>query len=150
MKKKLLGIIAAATVAAFALSTDSQAFKLRGRPDSKDLPKKTSASFAVSGTFSGTLAGEMKLKDTSFRIAPNTVIYVVGKGPSDSGTYVSNRSVYVSGVKENGILVARMIIIRPMESYQANKLSKVSNREAMRIPSASNPNVGEIAPGGAR
>lgn len=148
MQRKLLGIVAATVVIAFALSTDTFAFRLGRKPDSEKVSKKDN-NFALSGTFSGTLAGEIKMGKTKVRVTPDTMIYAVGKGISSPDTYVSNRSVYVSGVRGNDGLVARMILIRPMESYHKTGM-RDGNKDAMRIPSANNPDVGELAADSAR
>jgi hypothetical protein len=69
------------------------------------------AGFAVSGTYTGALSGEVTIGGRKI-VIPNTVtVYRVGSGPVDAGTRVMGSTVWVSGNMMRGKPVATMIVV---------------------------------------
>ena len=144
MKRKLVGAFTAvfAALIAFSLVADTPAFseRLKVRKDRKPRPK--SNTFSISGTYTGTIGGKISIRGKNVWITKNTAVYVVGDG-LEKNPFVTNGSVYVSGVTKRGNLVAKMVVVRPAKSRSSIGLRPPA--DAMyRIPSKSNKNVGVL------
>ena len=91
----------------------------------------------AAGMFSGTLSGDIKIGSKKFQVTPNTMIYVLGEGPSeDYGMRLLRRPISVRGHLVDGVMVAEVIVVRP-------RTSPFSRHDSSRgIISGNNPNVG--------
>ena len=69
--------------------------------------------FGVSGQYSGTLAGEIRIDGISYRLSPDATIYEIGRGLVPQGTAVEYRYVYLSGLKVRGSMLVYGVILRP-------------------------------------
>ena len=74
---------------------------------------RTAQPFSVSGEFSGVLAGEILVGDTSYRLASDVQIYEIDTGPIPVGTAVEDRLVYLAGEVNGQSTTIHAVIVRP-------------------------------------
>jgi hypothetical protein len=73
--------------------------------------------FSVTAQYLGSLEGEIFVGGKRVYVPASTPVYVIGKGIQDGGYFANDQVVYVSGVREMGTAVAKMIVVRPGESH---------------------------------
>lgn len=105
----LLGIALTLPVTTLSASGASSPRKLR--PEVKALLQ--ARTFADAGEFSGELAGTITVNGTVYRLAPEVMIYEIGRGRMPSGTLVYRRMMALSGVTVGGSAIVHQIIVRP-------------------------------------
>lgn len=81
--------------------------------------------FSVTSQYLGSLEGEIFVGGKRVYIPSKTPVYVVGKGIQEGEYFANDQVVYVSGVRKNGVAVAKMIVVRPGESYSRGASSQV-------------------------
>ena len=121
------------------MAVDSGALGL-GKKDKPKPKTKHGNSFSTAGEFSGMIKGTMVIGGREFVVTEDTVVYVSGKGRSESDLFVSNASVYVGGVVKRGVARAAFVIVRPEKSsHSLERRSFKASRHWVRCPS--NPNI---------
>lgn len=95
-----LAVLAASSVAADRLKPRAEA-------------DRRAQAFAVSGEFSGALAGSISLNGERFQLAHDVRIYEIGRGVLPPGTTVYGRMLSLSGVYRESLGVIHQIIVRP-------------------------------------
>ena len=78
--------------------------------DSDLLPLST---FNTSGEFSGVLGGEILLNGVRYQLGSNVQIYELGVGLLPAGTEISDRWIFLSGVRTIGSDMIFSVIVRP-------------------------------------
>ena len=78
--------------------------------DSDLLPLST---FNTSGEFSGVLGGEILLNGVRYQLGSNVQIYELGVGLLPAGTEISDRWIFLSGVRTLGSNMIFSVIVRP-------------------------------------
>jgi hypothetical protein len=71
------------------------------------------AAFNTSGEFSGALGGEILLNGMRFQLDSNVQIYEIGVGLLPPGTELSDRWVFLSGLKTMGSDMIFSVIVLP-------------------------------------
>lgn len=141
MSKRTIFILASAVavLAVLFIAADSEAGLLDKLK--KDTKAKKTGQFSLTGKYTGTIAGEIKIKKDKVWITKNTAVYNADRGAARAGLVVTNRSVYISGKWKDGVRVASVVYVR-----SALDRAGRGDQEAKkyRIQSSSNPNVGEL------
>ena len=75
--------------------------------------------FNASGPFTGVLAGEIRVGETTYRVSPDVQVYEIGNGPIPAGAAVTDRLVYLSGVVRGNSQIVDVIIVRPADELLA-------------------------------
>jgi hypothetical protein len=137
-------IAIASMVAFFALAADISAESGRVKPMKRRSPRVQTKTFAVSGVYSGKLAGEMKIGGRKVRMTQKTSVWMVGEGQGKRGIVVSKRAVYAMGVIRNGVPMVEQILVSPA-TVSMTSMSSPSNRNGQGEPP-----VGELPDSGPR
>jgi hypothetical protein len=130
-------IAIASMVAFFALAADISAESGRVKPMKRRSPRVQTKTFAVSGVYSGKLAGEMKIGGRKVRMTQKTSVWMVGEGQG-------KRAVYAMGVIRNGVPMVEQILVSPA-TVSMTSMSSPSNRNGQGEPP-----VGELPDSGPR
>jgi hypothetical protein len=83
------------------------------KPNKMDSDLLPLAAFNTSGEFSGALGGEVLLNGMRYQLASNVQIYEIGVGLLPPGTEVSDRWVFLSGLKTMGSDMIFSVIVLP-------------------------------------
>jgi len=75
------------------------------------------AKFTVTTQYLGSLEGNIYIGGKRVYVPSTTSVYVVGKGIQEDGYFANDQVVYVTGVVERGVAIAKMIVVRPGESH---------------------------------
>ena len=75
------------------------------------------AKFSVTTEYLGSLEGNIYIGGKRVYVPSTTSVYVVGKGIQKDGYFANDQLVYVSGVLEHGVAIAKMIVVRPGGSH---------------------------------
>jgi hypothetical protein len=74
--------------------------------------------FSVTSQYLGSLEGDIYVGGKRVYVPSKTPVYVVGKGIQEDGYFANDQVVYVTGVHKHGMAVAKMIVVRPGETYR--------------------------------
>ena len=74
-----------------------------------------SASFSVSGRFSGTIGGDIILDGVVYRLTTGASIYELGRGMLPPGTFISDRVIFLSGARQSNGMAVSSVIVRPAD-----------------------------------
>ena len=80
------------------------------------MAQSSKGKFSVTAEYLGSLEGDIYVGGKRVYVPSKTPVYVVGKGIQDDGYFANDQVVYVTGVRKHGMLVAKMIVVRPDES----------------------------------
>ena len=142
--KYFLGFTIAASLA-LGMAGDSQASfwkKLRDRKNKK----QHVAAFSVSGTFTGSIDGRIRVGNQEVIVTDETSIYVSGEGKEEVELFVRGASLYIGGMEKNGERTATFVVVRQSQpSFSQRSRSATDARYS--VPSRSNPNVGQWVKG---
>jgi len=105
---------------------------------------KQTSSFFISGTFSGILEGFINVGGKDILITKNTSLHRIGKSLMKKGVHVRDVSLFVAGTVKNRIPTAAFIVVRSNNGFGEKELSMTSDEAKHRIPSKSDPSVGEL------
>ncbi len=106
---------------------------------------KRTGRFSISGSFSGRLDGFIKVGGQKILITEKTSIFQLGKGRLKRGTRIQKSSLFVAGATKKRIPTASFVIVRP-DDFGEYDLIDLRDGDRYRIPSDSDPRVGELAP----
>jgi hypothetical protein len=120
--------IIALVVALAAVAVSVTGAKEQNVPKSKGVSVKATP-FAVTGTFSGSLSGEIVVNGQSVFITDKTTFQKVGVGPIDAGRGVSNTAIFVGGVMKGKKAIATMIVIGEEEVSADFSQTTIPNSE---------------------
>ncbi len=146
MKNRTQYILASVLVGLFAvlLATESDASWNNQKSRRKSSSKKAGGSFCVSGIYTGKIDKRIYHDGTTYRIADDTMIYVVGSGFKERGIYVSKASVLMQGERKAGLPIVRTLLVRSAEASHSTYFTDPKIPTGA-IPSEVNQNVGELA-----
>ena len=104
------------------------------------------AAFSVSGTFTGSIDGRIRVGNQEVIVTDETSIYVSGEGKEDVDLFVRGASLYIGGMEKNGERTATFVVVRQSRpSFSQRSRSVTDSRYS--VPSSSNPNVGQWVKG---
>ena len=90
-------------------------------PRGRAAASRPSQSFDVSGVFTGVFGREIQLGTASYRLAPNAMVYEIGRGLLPLGTLVTDRYVFLSGLGSEDAGLVYMVIVRPAAEMWPDK-----------------------------
>jgi len=120
--------IMALFVALAAVTVSVTGAKEQNVPKSKGVSVKATP-FAVTGTFSGSLSGEIVIDGQSVYITDKTTFHQVGVGPVEAGRGVSHAAVYIGGVMKGKKAIATMVVIGEEEVSNDFSQSTIANSD---------------------
>lgn len=110
MRTSSLSVLA---LVACALLADAASAKPR-RPDQRrETPVARSLAFHAAGDFSGTIGETIVVNGVSYWVAPDAMIYQVGRGPLQRGAFVGYAHLHVSGEIRGRTQAVTQIMVRP-------------------------------------
>lgn len=109
----------------------------RTRADFKDFYKAAGGEgvFSITAEYTGSLQGRIWIDKKQVQVPRATPVYVVGQGSRETGYFTSDETVYVSGTRKGGKLVATMIVVRPSTASRSSR----SSRFGVGVSSEGNP-----------
>jgi hypothetical protein len=119
-------IVLLVALAATAVSVTGA--KEQNVPKSKGVASKVTP-FAVTGTFSGSLSGEIVVNGQSVILTNKTSFQEVGVGPVDAGRGVSKRAIFVGGVVKGKKHIATFVVIGEEEASADFSQSTIANSD---------------------
>ncbi|MGH7680935.1 MAG: hypothetical protein ACRENN_03005 [Candidatus Eiseniibacteriota bacterium] len=108
----------AAVAAAISLVAVSPAEAGKGMKANKK--HGPSNDFSVSAAYTGYLSEVLKINNTSYEVAPDAMVYVLGEGPVPAGMMVYDRPIFASGERQGNKSVVHSIIVLPMVADAGN------------------------------
>jgi hypothetical protein len=114
------GLILIAVITLVSGSADA-----RTRADFKDFNKAAGGEgvFSITAEYTGSLQGRIWIDNKQVQVPRTTPVYVVGRGVQEPGYFTSDETVYVSGARKGGKLVATMIVVRPSTASRSSRSS---------------------------
>ncbi len=96
-----------------SLASAAGAAKSKARPLGKAGPLLRSETFSTSGDFSGVLNGEIWMDGVGYTLSTDALVYEIDRGVLPLGTVVSDRMVWLSGLKSGSSMMVYSVVIRP-------------------------------------
>lgn len=114
MRIHRMRVIAAVALVLVTLTAAAHASqKSRPVPRGAARPTLPSETFSVSGFFTGAVASGMVVNGTGLQLAPEAVVYEIGRGVVPQGTFFRDRMVCLSGTQVGNTLLVRSVMVRP-------------------------------------